>query len=140
MQSWFLGQDACATLQDATPSFVVSLRLGLQQPLAALTHACEHAVGQAAAVQGQPGPAVGPHMRLGVSHKKGACVRAQKLAGMTGTAVTEAAEFSNIYKLEVTEVPPNRPIDRTDNPDVVFRTEAGPPPPVAHFPCARQLA
>ena len=49
----------------------------------------------------------------------------QKLAGMTGTAVTEAAEFSNIYKLEVTEVPPNRPISRQDNPDVVFRTEAG---------------
>ncbi len=44
---------------------------------------------------------------------------------MTGTAATEAAEFSNIYKLEVTEVPPNRTIDRTDNPDVVFRTEAG---------------
>ena len=53
-------------------------------------------------------------------------VAAQKLAGMTGTAATEAAEFSNIYKLEVTEVPPNRTIDRTDNPDVVFRTEAGP--------------
>ena len=51
----------------------------------------------------------------------------QKLAGMTGTAVTEAAEFSNIYKLEVTEVPPNRPISRTDNPDVVFRSEAGVP-------------
>ncbi len=50
---------------------------------------------------------------------------AQKLAGMTGTAVTEAAEFSNIYNLEVTEVPPNRPINRQDNPDVVFRTEAG---------------
>ncbi|CAL8466787.1 g6323 [Coccomyxa elongata] len=48
-----------------------------------------------------------------------------KLAGMTGTAVTEAAEFSNIYNLEVTEVPPNRPINRQDNPDVVFRTEAG---------------
>lgn len=51
--------------------------------------------------------------------------RAQKLAGMTGTAITEAAEFSNIYKLEVTEVPTNRPINRIDNPDVVFRSEAG---------------
>ena len=46
---------------------------------------------------------------------------------MTGTAQTEAAEFSNIYKLEVTEVPTNRTIDRTDNPDVVFRTETGAP-------------
>ena len=57
----------------------------------------------------------------------------QKLAGMTGTAATEAAEFSNIYKLEVTEVPTNKPLSRTDNPDVVFRSEAGgsprPPPP-----------
>ena len=52
---------------------------------------------------------------------------AQKLAGMTGTAVTEAAEFSNIYGLEVTEVPTNRPLSRTDNPDVVFRSEAGAP-------------
>ena len=49
----------------------------------------------------------------------------QKLAGMTGTAQTEAAEFSNIYMLEVTEVPTNRPLSRTDNPDVVFRSEAG---------------
>ena len=44
---------------------------------------------------------------------------------MTGTAATEAAEFSNIYKLEVTEVPTNKPLNRTDNPDVVFRSEAG---------------
>jgi len=44
---------------------------------------------------------------------------------MTGTAQTEAAEFSNIYMLEVTEVPTNRPLSRTDNPDVVFRSEAG---------------
>lgn len=51
----------------------------------------------------------------------------QKLAGMTGTAATEAAEFSNIYKLEVTEVPTNKPLNRTDNPDVVFRSEAGGP-------------
>ena len=48
-----------------------------------------------------------------------------KLAGMTGTAATEAAEFSNIYNLTVTVVPTNRSISRTDNPDVVFRTETG---------------
>ena len=60
----------------------------------------------------------------------------QKLAGMTGTAATEAAEFSNIYKLEVTEVPTNKPLSRTDNPDVVFRSEAGGP----SRPALRQLA
>lgn len=48
-----------------------------------------------------------------------------KLAGMTGTAATEAMEFSNIYGLAVTVVPTNRPISRTDNPDVVFRSEGG---------------
>ena len=55
---------------------------------------------------------------------------------MTGTAATEAAEFSNIYKLEVTEVPTNKPLSRTDNPDVVFRSEAGGP----SRPAQRQLA
>ena len=40
---------------------------------------------------------------------------------MTGTAATEAAEFSQIYDLPVTVVPPNRPVSRQDNPDVVFR-------------------
>lgn len=49
------------------------------------------------------------------------------MAGMTGTAQTEAAEFSNIYGLEVTEVPTNKPLSRTDNSDVVFRSEAGTP-------------
>lgn len=44
-----------------------------------------------------------------------------KLAGMTGTAATESAEFSQIYNLPVTVVPPNRTVSRTDNPDVVFR-------------------
>ena len=44
-----------------------------------------------------------------------------KLAGMTGTAATESAEFSQIYNLPVTVVPPNRPVSREDNPDVVFR-------------------
>lgn len=48
-----------------------------------------------------------------------------KLAGMTGTATTEAAEFSSIYNLTVTSVPTNRAVSRTDNPDVVFRTEQG---------------
>ncbi|GFH27523.1 seca_motor_dead domain-containing protein [Haematococcus lacustris] len=46
-----------------------------------------------------------------------------KLAGMTGTAATEVSEFDSIYKLPVAVVPPNRPISRTDNPDVVFRLE-----------------
>lgn len=48
-----------------------------------------------------------------------------KLGGMTGTAATEAAEFSNIYNLPVTVVPTNRKVSRTDNPDVVFRVEGG---------------
>ena len=47
----------------------------------------------------------------------------KKLAGMTGTALTEASEFSQIYDLEVLEVPTNRPIDRADQPDVVYKTE-----------------
>jgi preprotein translocase subunit SecA len=47
----------------------------------------------------------------------------KKLAGMTGTATTEAAEFEKIYKLEVTEIPTNRPMLRIENPDVVYRTE-----------------
>jgi preprotein translocase subunit SecA len=47
----------------------------------------------------------------------------EKLAGMTGTAKTEAAEFAQIYKLEVVEVPTNRPIARADQPDLVYKTE-----------------
>src|SRR5579872_4569588 len=47
----------------------------------------------------------------------------KKLAGMTGTAETEATEFEKIYKLEVTEIPTNRPMIRLENPDVVYRTE-----------------
>ena len=46
-----------------------------------------------------------------------------KLAGMTGTADTEAMEFGKIYSLEVVVVPPNRPMIRLDFPDVVYRTE-----------------
>jgi preprotein translocase subunit SecA len=46
----------------------------------------------------------------------------EKLAGMTGTAVTEAEEFMEIYKLGVVEVPTNRPVARKDNHDQVYRT------------------
>jgi preprotein translocase subunit SecA len=46
-----------------------------------------------------------------------------KLAGMTGTAVTEESEFFEIYKLEVIEIPTNRPIARKDHEDLVFRTK-----------------
>jgi len=45
-----------------------------------------------------------------------------KLAGMTGTAATEAAEFSEIYKLEVAEMPTNMPVMRADQDDEVYRT------------------
>ena len=46
-----------------------------------------------------------------------------KLAGMTGTAMTEAEEFSKIYGLEVTAIPTHRPMVRDDQPDLVYRTE-----------------
>ena len=46
-----------------------------------------------------------------------------KLAGMTGTAQTEADEFMEIYKLDVIEIPTNKPIARIDHPDVVYKTE-----------------
>jgi preprotein translocase subunit SecA len=46
----------------------------------------------------------------------------QKLAGMTGTALTEANEFLDIYRLDVLEVPTNRLVDRTDEHDEVYRT------------------
>ena len=46
-----------------------------------------------------------------------------KLAGMTGTALTEADEFMQIYKLDVVGIPTNKPIARVDNPDVVYKTE-----------------
>jgi len=45
-----------------------------------------------------------------------------KLAGMTGTAVTEAGEFWEIYKLDVVEIPTNRPIARIDKDDLIYRT------------------
>ena len=47
-----------------------------------------------------------------------------KLAGMTGTALTEAGEFSEIYSLEVTEIPTNREIARIDHDDEVYRTSS----------------
>ena len=46
----------------------------------------------------------------------------EKLAGMTGTAATEAEEFQEIYGLGVVEIPTNRPVDRTDEDDQVYRT------------------
>jgi len=48
-----------------------------------------------------------------------------KLAGMTGTAVTEEEEFRKIYKLDVIVIPTNMPMIRQDRPDVVYRTELG---------------
>ena len=49
----------------------------------------------------------------------------EKLAGMTGTALTEAEEFHQIYKLDVVEIPSNREIDRTDKTDRIYKSEAG---------------
>jgi len=47
----------------------------------------------------------------------------KKLAGMTGTALTEAREFKEIYNLDVYVIPTNKPVIRIDHPDVVFKTE-----------------
>ncbi len=49
----------------------------------------------------------------------------KKLSGMTGTAFTEAEEFQQIYSLDVIQIPPNRPIQRVDKDDLIYRTEAG---------------
>ena len=49
----------------------------------------------------------------------------KKLAGMTGTALTEAVEFEEIYNLRVVEIPTNRPISRKDEDDEIYKTEAG---------------
>jgi len=49
----------------------------------------------------------------------------KKLAGMTGTADTEAQEFHQIYKLEVVVIPTNKPMMRKDHPDLVYKNEAG---------------
>ena len=48
-----------------------------------------------------------------------------KLSGMTGTALTEEEEFAAIYRLDVVEIPTNRPVVRKDQPDVVYKTEQG---------------
>ena len=48
-----------------------------------------------------------------------------KLSGMTGTAVTEAEEFGAIYKLDIIEIPTNKPVIRIDHPDVVYKNENG---------------
>lgn len=49
----------------------------------------------------------------------------KKLAGMTGTAQTESEEFEEIYKLDVVEIPTNKPVIRKDLPDSVYKTENG---------------
>jgi preprotein translocase subunit SecA len=49
----------------------------------------------------------------------------EKLGGMTGTALTEAEEFYKIYKLDVTEIPTNKPMIREDQPDQIYKTEGG---------------
>ncbi|MCH5201857.1 MAG: preprotein translocase subunit SecA [Oscillospiraceae bacterium] len=49
----------------------------------------------------------------------------KKLSGMTGTALTEETEFQEIYKLDVVEVPTNKPLARQDLPDIIFPTEMG---------------
>ena len=49
----------------------------------------------------------------------------KRLSGMTGTAMTEEEEFREIYKLDVIEVPTNKPMIRVDHPDAIFRTEKG---------------
>ena len=48
-----------------------------------------------------------------------------KLSGMTGTALTEEEEFATIYKLDVVEIPTNKPVIRQDHSDIVYKTEAG---------------
>ena len=47
----------------------------------------------------------------------------EKLSGMTGTALTESAEFMQIYKLDVVEIPTNRPIQRIDREDLIYKTK-----------------
>jgi len=49
----------------------------------------------------------------------------EKLSGMTGTALTEAEEFGAIYKLDIIEIPTNRPLVRIDNQDIVYKNENG---------------
>lgn len=69
------------------------------------------------------------HVKINCENKTCATVTFQnffrmypKLSGMTGTAMTEETEFAEIYKLDIVEVPTNRPIIRVDQPDVVYKT------------------
>ena len=48
-----------------------------------------------------------------------------KLSGMTGTAMTEEEEFGQIYKLDIIEIPTNRPVARIDQPDTIYKTQVG---------------
>ena len=48
-----------------------------------------------------------------------------KLSGMTGTAMTEEEEFGQIYKLDIIEIPTNRPVARIDQPDIIYKTQVG---------------
>lgn len=56
----------------------------------------------------------------------------KKLSGMTGTAFTEAEEFQQIYALDVIQIPPNRPIQRVDKDDLIYKTKAGKLKAIAH--------
>ena len=49
----------------------------------------------------------------------------EKLSGMTGTALTSAEEFHKVYKIDVVEIPTNKPMARRDLPDVIYKTEKG---------------
>jgi len=64
----------------------------------------------------------------------------EKLSGMTGTAVTEAEEFGNIYNLEVVVIPTNKGNHRTDHPDRIYRTEEAKYQAIAKFVKERQQA
>ena len=63
----------------------------------------------------------------------------EKLAGMTGTALTEAEEFYKIYNLDVVVIPTNKSVNRTDSNDVVYKTESGKFKAVADEIAARHL-
>ena len=56
----------------------------------------------------------------------------EKISGMTGTAMTEASEFQQIYKLGVVPIPTNRQMIRVDQPDLVYKSEVGKFTAVAH--------
>ncbi len=49
----------------------------------------------------------------------------ETISGMTGTAMTEASEFQQIYKLGVVPIPTNRPMQRIDQADLVYKSELG---------------